>query len=184
MNEKIWARKCQVRKIGSKIARDFFNENHLQGFTPATVTYGLYHNSELLMCISFGKPRFTKKIEWELLRAASSLNTSVIGGASRLFKRFVEEYDPKSIVSYSDRRWNTGHMYLNLGFKFVNSSAPNFWIFKNGIDLDHRVKFQKHNLPKLLENFDPKLTAWENMINHGYNRIWDCGNDVFVLYRR
>jgi hypothetical protein len=44
-----------------------------------------------------------------------------------------------------------------------------------------RVNFQKHKLPKLLKEFDPTQTEWENMINNGYDRIWDCGNDVWIM---
>ena len=41
------------------------------------------------------------------------------------------------------------------------------------------MKYQKHKLPKLLEAFDANLTEWQNMQNNGYDRIWDCGNDVW-----
>ena len=41
------------------------------------------------------------------------------------------------------------------------------------------MKYQKHKLQNILENFDKDLTEWHNMKNHGYDRIWDCGNDVW-----
>ncbi len=41
----------------------------------------------------------------------------------------------------------------------------------------------KHKLPKLLEKFDNELTEWENMQINGFDRIWDCGNNVFELRR-
>jgi hypothetical protein len=41
------------------------------------------------------------------------------------------------------------------------------------------INYQKHKLDKILSNFDPKLTEWENMQNAGYDRVWDCGNYVF-----
>ena len=47
----------------------------------------------------------------------------------------------------------------------------------------YRIKYQKHKLPRLLNNFDPDLTEWENMKNNGFDRIWDCGNDVWVWNR-
>ena len=42
------------------------------------------------------------------------------------------------------------------------------------------MKFQKHKLPQLLENFDPTKSESENMKEHGYNRVYDCGNRVYV----
>lgn len=46
--------------------------------------------------------------------------------------------------------------------------------------LESRIKYQKHKLLKLLKAFSPSLTEWENMKNNGYDRIWDCGNDVWI----
>ena len=43
--------------------------------------------------------------------------------------------------------------------------------------------FQKHKLKDKLENFDSDLTEVENMINNGYNRIYDCGNLKFVYIK-
>jgi uncharacterized protein (DUF1786 family) len=38
----------------------------------------------------------------------------------------------------------------------------------------------EEQLHKLLENFDNSLSESQNMFNHGYRRIWDCGNNVYV----
>lgn len=51
---------------------------------------------------------------------------------------------------------------------------------KNYHSRESRNKYQKHKLKNLLENFDPKLSEIENMVNNGFDRIWDCGNKVFV----
>lgn len=44
----------------------------------------------------------------------------------------------------------------------------------------NRVAFQKHKLKDLLEIYDGALSEWDNMVANGYDRIWDCGNDVWV----
>jgi hypothetical protein len=46
--------------------------------------------------------------------------------------------------------------------------------------LESRQKFQKHKLKDKLEVFNAELTEWHNMQNNGYDRIWDCGNMVFI----
>ena len=74
-------------------------------------------------------------------------------------------------------------MYSKLGFTFSHFSEPNYFYFKNNLTLESRQKYQKHKLPKLLENFDPSLTEVENMKNNGYNRIFDCGNSVWKIVR-
>jgi G:T-mismatch repair DNA endonuclease (very short patch repair protein) len=94
-NEKVYARKTQLKEISTEQSRDFLNQHHLQGTCPASVKYGLFVQDELVAVMIFGKSRFSKKYEWELLRYCSS--KQVIGGASKLFKHFQREHNPTSV---------------------------------------------------------------------------------------
>lgn len=184
VNQRIYARKTTITKVTNKQAMMFFKDTHIQGAAGCTVAYGLKDESgRLLAVMSFGKSRFNKKVEWELVRYSSMLNTNVVGGASKLFKHFIKNHDPKSVITYSDKRWNTGRMYEELGFTKKPDALPNYYYFlpfDPDVNLLHRVKFQKHKLPNLLETFNPTKTEWENMSANGYDRIWDCGNGVYV----
>lgn len=179
---RIYARNCAIDydvSIGE--ANDFLNKNHIQRSSPHSVRIGLRHEGELVSIMTFIKPRFNKKYQWELARFCSKMNYSVVGGASKLFKHFVSSYNPKSVISYSDKRWSAGNLYKSIGFEYGWTSSPNYWYFKNNSDeVFSRIKFQKHKLKSILTDFNPELTEWENMKNNGYNRIWDCGNDVWV----
>ena len=137
-----------------------------------------------MAAISFGKSRYSKTFDWELLRYANIINTTVAGGMGKLFKHFVKTHTPSSIVTYSDKRWNTGSVYKTVGFTYTHTSAPNYYYFLpyNTNKMYHRSQFQKHKLEKTLPTFNTKLTEWKNMVNNGYDRIWDCGNDVFEWY--
>jgi hypothetical protein len=66
--------------------------------------------------MTFSKPRFNRNYKYELVRFASKLGTQVIGGASKLLKYFEINYNPKSIISYADRRYSNGKLYYALGF--------------------------------------------------------------------
>ena len=181
-SDRIFARKCSILKLKAKESREFLDNNHIQGFHSATYHYGLTLNNEIITVMTFGKSRFNKNHQWELIRYANKMNTSVVGGASKLFKCFITHHNPTSIITYSDKRWNTGNLYEQLGFKYSHSSNPNYFYFhkSNTTVLLSRQQFQKHKLKDKLDKFDPKLTEWENMVINGYNRIWDCGNDVYV----
>ncbi len=186
-SEKIFARNCSVIKIDNQTANNFFTETHIQGATPsASHNYALMHGGQIVQVATFGKSRYNKKVQWELLRLSSKLFCSVVGGASKLFAHFVREHSPQSIVSYSDKRWNTGNVYKRLGFTYSHCSTPNYYYFKQSktgninFELHSRVSFQKHKLKDKLEMFDPNLTEWQNMQLNGYDRIWDCGNDVWI----
>ncbi len=180
--KRIYARNCSIRQIESSVARTFITNNHIQSFRPGAIHVGLFLKDELVAVMSFGKPRFNKKIEWELLRFCSLKEFTVVGGASKLLSWFISNKNPDSIISYSDKRWNNGKLYEQLNFDKIHTSKPNYFYFdkKDADVLYSRQMFQKHKLKKILDCFDPNLSEWENMKNNGYNRIWDCGNDVFV----
>jgi len=180
-HNRIYARQCAITEVDYQTKHDFFSKCHIQHDARSSICYGLYFNGELVAAMSFGRPRFTKKYDVELIRFANALNTTVIGAASRLFKHFVRVHQPSSVISYSDRRWNTGNVYNQIGMNLTNVSPPNYQYFRVGHTntLLSRNKFQKHKLTEMA-SYDEHLTEWDIMKLEGYDRIWDCGNDVFL----
>lgn len=181
-DKKIWARKCIVSNIDGSTAKRFLDENHIQGWCKSKINIGLFYENELVALMTFGKPRFNKKYEWELLRFCAKTNVQVVGGASKLLKAFERHIKPKNLLSYADRRWSYGKLYESIGFSLDHVSGPNFWYIhnKNGFRRLSRVKFQKHRLKNILNVFDGSKTEIENMRLNGYDRIFDCGNLVYV----
>lgn len=182
---KIAARKCSIKQLNSEENRTFFNDNHLQGGNVSgRVSYGLVFENQIVAAMSFGVSRFDKTLEWELLRYANKIDTQVVGGASKLFKHFVKNQNPKNIISYADKRWSMTQkcMYNNLGFTSTGMSTPSYYYFRaqDGMKLHNRINFQKHKLKEKLSTFNENKTEAENMFDNGYKRIWDCGNNVFV----
>lgn len=181
--KKIGARICTIKMVGINETENFLNENHIQGSCRSSVNIGLYYQNQLVSLMTFGKPRFSRKYDWELLRFCTYKNWHVIGAAGKLLKYFIQNYKPETIISYCDLRWSTGTLYETLGFTLDHQSAPNYWYFK----LDkiykrmHRSKFMKSKLKNILDKFDPNLSESENMFNNKYYKIYDCGNLVYVL---
>jgi hypothetical protein len=176
----IHARKCNIYPLNADKEREFFENNHIQGYVRSSVCFGLFHNEELVSAMSFGKSRFSKNYDWELLRFCNKNFSVISGSAGRLFNYFINERKPLSVISYSHRDKFTGKIYEKLGFRYSHSSAPSYYYTKDYNLFENRVKYQKHKLEKLLPLFDPSKTEWENMMNNGYDRIWDCGNDVWL----
>jgi hypothetical protein len=178
---KIYARKCQIKDVSPSDAKKFLRENHLQGGVSQSIRLGLYYNDELVSLMTFGKSRYNKSVQYELIRFCSKLNYSVVGGASKLLRHFERTYNPQSIISYANRRWSTGGLYHKLGFELTGSTPANYFYFKKEYDeLQSRVKFQKHKLKNILEVFDENLSESENMYVNGYRKIYDSGNLVFI----
>lgn len=186
--ERIFARNTVIKEVSDAAGKVFCEKNHLQGHATASVRYGLYHKEELVALMTFSKPRFNKKADWELLRFCCKKDITVVGGASKLLKHFRKNHEG-SIVSYANLRWSNGNLYEQLGFTLIGQSEPNYFYFKvtNGrvktedLKLLNRMQFQKHKLSEKLENFDPEKSEKENMYANGYNSIYDCGNLVYVL---
>jgi hypothetical protein len=93
-NEKVYARKCEIKKIDKHIGYDFLNKNHIQGSVGSTVFLGAFYNNELIAVMSF-----TNDGEdcWNLTRYASDNNKRCIGVARKLFKAFLTAYSPKYV---------------------------------------------------------------------------------------
>lgn len=177
----VFARKCIVKEVDNKISNNFQEENHIQGAVNSKISLGLFYEDELISLMTFGKCRFDKKHEWELLRFCNKLGYHVPGAAGKLLKFFERNYSPKNLISYADRRWSKGKLYEALGFKLDHISLPNYWYVENNKpQLLSRLKFQKHKLKSILAKYDDKLSEVANMKNNGYLRIFDCGNLVYV----
>lgn len=178
---KVFARKCAV-KILDEFPREFLNTNHLQGSGSNTsINLGLYHNSTLISVMTFSKPRFTTKYDFELVRFCNLLGHTVVGGASKLFKFFRKIHPTSSIISYSLKSWGTGDLYKKLGFKYSHTSEPNYRYHKNKNYLS-RYQCQKHLLKdKFTDIYSDDKTEYEIMTEAGYNRIYDCGSDVWII---
>ena len=182
LNKKIYARNTDIRLLTVKEEREFFTETHLQGYIPSEYCLGLFVHDKIVAAMSFISPRFDKKYEYELLRYSTQLYVNVTGGPSKLLASFVKLYSPKSMISYSHNTFGHATLYRTLGFCYSHTSVPSYKYTKNYHFLESRLKYQKNKLSTLLPVFDDSLTEWENMQNNGYDRIWDCGNDVWVWH--
>jgi len=173
-DKRIYARSCKISSVDSITSKEFLEKNHIQGPINSSVNYGLYYSEELVSIICLSTPRYNKNHKWELLRFCSKLNTQIVGGMSKLIKYFENNHNG-SIISYCDLRYSNAKGYMNSGWNLINKTSPNYWYIKNNKRYS-RMKFQKHKI----KNVNPSLTEWQNMQLKGYDRIWDCGNFVFI----
>jgi hypothetical protein len=167
----VYARKCEIRKIDPKESATFINQFHVQGNCGAKHHYGLFLGEDLLSVMTFRSARFSKKYEWELVRFCSKAGFRVTGGASKLFKAFVIEHRPKSIVSFSHIHCTRGTLYKTLGFSLSNVSSPSYvWAKKDQVL--SRYQTQRKNL--IGEGSENDI-----MQRNGFSKIYDCGNKVW-----
>ena len=174
LNNRVYARKCALREVPLQEAKKFFNNNHLQGFRGGSIKLGLYCGDELVQALIIGKSRYNKKYQYELIRMASSMNTTVVGGFSKLLASVDVPF-----ITYADRTYSNGKGYKAVGLTYHNTTAPGSKYVVNG-ELHSRVQYQKHKLKDKLQIFNEDFSEYENMVINGFDRIWDCGNIVFT----
>jgi hypothetical protein len=185
VTDRIFARDCKIVEITPADAKKWHENHHIQGRGTGTIAYALKKDGNIKAVMDFARPSRAKGYKgaangiWELTRF--SVEGSIPGAASRLFKAFIRNHDPVEVISYSDRRWNTGTLYEKLGFERKGTTLPNYW-YVSGDKRYHRYKFRKDQLIK--EGFDPTKTEKEIMKDRKYKRIWDCGNDKWVWSKK
>ena len=178
------ARKTKIVDVPSIMARQFFQEVHLQGSGPVSSfrVFGLSDRTgKLVSCMAFSSSNMAEK-EIELTRFASK--GRVQGGFSKLLKHAISVFKEEgfsTISSFSDNRWGDGNVYHINGFVKTGESTPRYWWCK-GRQRFHRRLFQRKYLNKKLEVFDGELSESENCIKNGYYKIHDAGVTKWECY--
>ena len=179
---KIGARQTKAKVIDSKLAGEFLNDNHLQGNARSAIHLGLFKDDDLVSVATFGRPRWAKKYDWELIRMASKTGLTIQGGPSKLMKFFGEHHEG-SLVSYADRCWSTGNVYKQLGFEFSHNAKPSWWWVHHTLGTYSRYQTQKSKIKRLLtdlgKQFYLELSEEDNMRLAGFLPLYDRGNSVW-----
>ena len=126
-NSRIYARECVLEYVDASSAKIFLDTNHLNGYTICEVSLGLFYLNDLVAIMCFKQDN-----TWELSRFCTKLNTTVIGGMSKLFKSFTTKYKYQSIITYLDRSWVNNTFYEKLGFKPESITKPKCFYIKDG----------------------------------------------------
>jgi hypothetical protein len=176
---RLFARNCQtVRQLDTHTKNEFLNTNHLQGEDKSSVKLGLFDQTDALVAVmTFGRPRFSRSADWELMRYATLINHAVVGGAGKLLAHaYTHKLIDGSVVSYSDRRYSTGQMYDRLGFVKHHVNPPSYYYVNTAKDIRiHRMHLQKRNFPQYTDKTEAEIADVE-----GYKRVYDCGTVAWI----
>ena len=177
----IYARKCEVRMVSEVDTGNYLDTYHLQGTCRGQkIRLGLYYNNQLVSLMTFGKSRFNKNCEYELLRYCASHN--VVGGAEKLFKYFVDTYKPNSVVSYCDTSKFSGKVYDTLSFEFIKTNKPrkHWYSMKERRHITDGLLLSQ-GYDRLFKESHGKGTSNEELIlSRGYLPVYDCGQSTYI----
>lgn len=168
--KKIFARKCLLKEISREEGDLFFLKNHLNGTARSQTYYGLFYDNELVQAASFGKNRFTKEKNLELIRMASLLNTQVVGGFSKIMSVIPH------CESYVDLRIYNGEGYKSSGW-LVKGKTKNGYYYTDFKSRYPRQMFMKSKLKeKFGDNIDLNMLEEDICKQFGYYQIYNCGS--------
>lgn len=172
----------EIKEISQEIKDKFLNKYHILGTDDSTLCKGLFYKKHLISVMSFKESSINKNF-WILSRFCSIKNFTIEKCYEKMFNSFLSTHHPQEIICYLDRRWFFHDALKKLGFQKKESTSPSYW-YTIEDRREHRFEFQKSLLKEKLKNFNPNLSEVENMSNHGYTRIWDCGQHKFLYEKR
>lgn len=176
---------CEIRELSRQEAKDFLNAYHPQSYTNDIKRYGVFKEDELVEVMTFTKPRFNKKYEWEIARVCAKPGYHIVDGCKSLLDRFIEENSPSNMIVYCDLAKLDGKFYEKLGFRQLRSAAPSrHW---------YNPKAQRHITDAFLwrKGFDrlfgtdygKTASNTQLMLEHGFVEIYDCGQATYEWHR-
>lgn len=171
---KIGARKCDLRSIEAHVAKDFLEQNHIQGF-PVSVLYslGLFYNNQMVAVATFGH-HHRGKDDIVLNRFAGLDNWTVSGGLSRISKA-ASDYFKRDIITWADISISAGSGYEKARWEKQEILPPDYFYtdFKNVIN--------KQSRRKSLVGTPEEITEHEHANSEGLFKVYDCGKIRYVF---
>ena len=168
----VQANECNVKEINKEQKRDFLDSYHLKGNDDSSIHLGLFNKRELVSVITFAKSN-ESDLEYTLLRFSIKTGLSIIDGFNKLFEYFINTYQPNKITGYDDKSFSECENYNKLGFKKIGNLPPRPWYFKGNSGL-----LDTKEVKMRLSEYDRESDD-TNIQFQDYNRIWDCGYDIY-----
>jgi hypothetical protein len=168
-DKRVYARQCEIRAVPIQEYKGFMGKHHLQGYVSAKIMLGLYYKGSLTSAMGISNV----KGDWILNRFASERHHLVVGGFSKLLSHFIKEYQPESIITFSDMSYSDGNVYLKTGFKEISVSQQPRLYYTDGITLENRMRFQRKNIQRRRPDI-PWSTEKEMAKAEGFYQLWGC----------
>ena len=174
LDNRIYARKCNIVSLDKDIAINFMMNNHLEGFN---IPYrnskyiGLEYNGTIVMAAIYGEfySQSSKTYVWKLQRICTLLNFTIVGGVSKLSNYIKNDIGNFIFQITLDTGGTISSMY-NLS----DSITIRYWWVNSKMDVLSRNRTQVHTL-KFNDDWVEGDTENSYMVRSGYYKVFDCG---------
>ena len=171
---RIGARMLQVVGVPPLSALCHHNAYHLQSGLPVAAAhhFGLCLDGRLIAVASFDRTGI-------LHRYTVADGFSIPGGLSRLIKAYLEVNPVQRIVTYCDRDYFAGAVYVANGF--VNTGWALTMSYVERGQRVRRERYMKHKLPALFGDVDLSLKEIDICAQNNVYACWNSGTDRYEL---
>ncbi len=165
------ARDTHVVTIDTLRAKKFVNQNHLNVFTKCKFRYALVYRYQIVAVATFSKscPVHRDDVVYkshELIRYCSLLNTTIVGGFTKLINAFTRDNKPDDIMTYVDLDLATGEGYTKLGFKVLETRELNTFL----LNLKEMKRYYPHKVSDV-ESLSFPNEEWLKIYNSGGKKM-------------
>lgn len=175
---KLNARSLRVAEIDTKIARGFFEENHLEGHARANHVLALLGADNVIYAaVSLRRPFHRKyAVHYELARSCCRLGHNVRGWLGRLTRAALNlsrEHGRTGLLTYVDSRVGPGEAYKKAGWSLdAESTGARFW----WTDFHERYNRFKYRADK-----SRNMTQAQVAVENGVHLIHGCPNSRWMI---
>ena len=185
--QRLYARNLTARRVHGGIARQFWQDNHLQGPVHCTLNVGLYDQDGVLRALlGIGRKNHGSRVSlpdgtWDIQRYATL--GVIVGGFTKLLAHAETLIPVDTWTSWSDNDISDGGMYQAAGFTVDKRQAPSYSYVgrKTRWERVHRSTYTKQRFIN-----DPDLTYQSGQTEHEaalinkLYRIYDAGKTRWV----
>lgn len=185
--KRIHGRETKLIPIDNNQLMEFLEKNHLNVPIKGKHKYGLLKDKELVAAMSFSKGRRIDRENvsfnsFELLRFCNKLDTTVVGGFSKLLKHFIKTQNPDDVMTYVDSDWSDGKSFLTLGFEIEERMpAIDFWLNMHTGEREYPHLVLKKNK---ISEFKDDIEKTTFMEKNGYKKLFNSGSYKLILKRK
>lgn len=180
---KLNARECIINEIPKSDEIAFLEENHIQGYANSSIAYGLFYGSTLVQIMTFGKPRFNKYYQWELIRDCTKMGFEIIGGTSKIWKHFINKNTVRNCICYSyPHNGDYTNKYVDYcNFHNIKKAKPTKKIYFEGnwkgeIKRIDKSILERHGVDRLLKgSFGHDRTNEQILLDLGFEKKCEDG---------
>lgn len=168
------ARECEVRPVSVHVAREFLDQNHIQGWVASSAYVALYLRDKLVALASF------KKQGEDLYLTRYATAAMVRGGHSKLISWVERTHSYRNLVTFADLTFSCGDLYKKTGWVLDKVIPPDYMYIKR----DTRVHKFNFRLRRFKD--DPDLQYREGMTEmelarlNKLLRVYDAGKMRFI----